>query len=112
MDSYEGTHKRAYVNFGLAGKILLPLGISLSAVFLVLTAVFTTLFVVEVFRLTNPQSWTPLATVFVILMSVSWLFFVIGLLCLIPGIVFTILSKSFRRNDESRGIDYSEFDRK
>lgn len=112
MDSYQGTHKRAYENFGLAGRILLPIGISLSSVFLVLAITFAIFFASEASGFTSPQDWTPLATLWVSLLGASWFFFAIGIMCLVPGIVFTILSKSFRQSDEQKGIDYSEFDKK
>lgn len=114
MDSYQGTHKRAYVNFGRAGKILLPLGIVLTAVFFVATIVFAILMGISLADIpsnTPTESLPADAIAYIVLFSVSVSICCIGACCLVPGIVFTILSKSFRRKDEENGISYSEFDK-
>jgi|GEM_PF-5298214 uncharacterized Tic20 family protein len=107
MDNYQGTHKRAYKNFHRAGKVLLPIGISVSAISLTTFVVFLVCFILEVER---AGGWKDLATLYYILFMLSIVLFVLGICALIPGIVFTSLAHGFRSRDEEHGISYSEFD--
>lgn len=115
MDAYQGTHKRAYVNFRRAGKILLPIGIAVTAVFMVATVIFAILFGFAVASIdpnaaTQSDALTAQIAVYTVLMTLSIVLFALGICALIPGIVFTALSAGLRRRDEGNGISYSEFD--
>ncbi len=125
MGIYSGTHKKAVLGFGRAGRICLPIGIVFTALNLTLFIASIVLIVVganEAYAHNCPLENAQYAAgdpclqylgpwiAGIILISLSSTFLFLGIAALVAGIVFLCISRNKRAEDIARGIDYSDVD--